>query len=551
MKIMNKIRCFLRIFFTGEAGLALPLALVLLVTGALLVMPVLNLVTESLRTGLLIEQRAMGAYAAEAGILDVYWRFKKATNITDVTSTFPHTLSNTINGMTVTYDKATSSLYEDLPDGTRRYSVRSVAKDSHNVIQGTAVAQFGGGPNFANLLDRGIVSDNNVTIQPGSNIVGDITAGGSISYNDKQVNIDGNQSPNTVLIIPTCDQMKTYYWNNSLPYWNGTITNPLGPLRTGTAKDQTNYGLNITGTANLEGVIYVNGDFYVGPNSTLNLSTTSKPTVFATGTIDVKPGATVNGSGCFIACGNVSFQPNTASQSGVKLLGVDSPTTPITSVNANNLCLVRVQAAESGTLRLLRIYNNKNPGEMKMGIYADNGGTPGILLAGIDFVPNSSPQNNYNTVTDYWSEITLGKNTCPIVKNNWYWLAANSSANGIINSNSTANTSRLYTPVTFGTLFPQYVGSTGYTQATNKSYLFTGYDSNYILLMSVGTSSSVTLQPNGSFNGTVVGNASVGIQPGYNLTWVSPDGVGINFPGVVGGSGNAAGTLSMTSYSSQ
>ena len=53
-------------------------------------------------------------------------------------------------------------------------------------------------------------------------------------------------------------------------------------------------------------------------------------------------------------------------------------------------------------------------------------------------------------------------------------------------------------------------------------------DDDFVLIMSVNGTSKIN--PVGSFNGAVVGDAWVNLQPGNTLTWTSPYGRGLNFP---------------------
>ena len=52
---------------------------------------------------------------------------------------------------------------------------------------------------------------------------------------------------------------------------------------------------------------------------------------------------------------------------------------------------------------------------------------------------------------------------------------------------------------------------------------------NFVLVMSV--EGLIDFQPGGDFSGAIVGNADVNLQPGVTLSWVNPEGKGINFPG--------------------
>jgi hypothetical protein len=68
------------------------------------------------------------------------------------------------------------------------------------------------------------------------------------------------------------------------------------------------------------------------------------------------------------------------------------------------------------------------------------------------------------------------------------------------------------------------VGDVGF----NPNISTTGED--FLLIMSV--EGTVKLNPGSDFYGSVVGNIDVTLQPGINLSWLSPEGKGIKFPGM-------------------
>lgn len=52
---------------------------------------------------------------------------------------------------------------------------------------------------------------------------------------------------------------------------------------------------------------------------------------------------------------------------------------------------------------------------------------------------------------------------------------------------------------------------------------------DFLLIMSI--EGTVKLRPGSNFYGAIVGNVDVTLQPNMSITWVSPEGKGINFPG--------------------
>lgn len=78
----------------GETGLVLPIVLVMLALGSLLIVPSLNYVSTSLKTGEMVEKNVKGLYAADAGIEDALWKL-----LNDDVPALPYQVS--VNGMTV------------------------------------------------------------------------------------------------------------------------------------------------------------------------------------------------------------------------------------------------------------------------------------------------------------------------------------------------------------------------------------------------------------------------------------------------------------------
>ena len=96
--------------------MVLPIVLAMLALGSLLIVPCLNYVSTSLKTGEMVEENVEGLYAAEAGVEDALWRIKN-----DKPASFPYSYQLTgINGMSVdvVIDEPTSIFGEEtLPQG--------------------------------------------------------------------------------------------------------------------------------------------------------------------------------------------------------------------------------------------------------------------------------------------------------------------------------------------------------------------------------------------------------------------------------------------------
>src|SRR4030065_1676787 len=95
----------------NEAGQVLPMALVLLVLGGLLVVPMLSLMTTNLNANRIIEEETSGIYSADAGIQDALWKlgngvdpFENGDSYVLTEDGIPLGTPVTVNGMTVTVD---------------------------------------------------------------------------------------------------------------------------------------------------------------------------------------------------------------------------------------------------------------------------------------------------------------------------------------------------------------------------------------------------------------------------------------------------------------
>ncbi|MFC1909403.1 hypothetical protein ACFLXD_06110 [Chloroflexota bacterium] len=98
----------------GEAGIAIPIAMSMLLLGSLLIVPSLNYVSTNLKIGQMVEENLAGIYTADAGVEDALWRLKN-----DKPTSFPYSYQvSDINGMTVdvVIDEITTIAGEEVGD---------------------------------------------------------------------------------------------------------------------------------------------------------------------------------------------------------------------------------------------------------------------------------------------------------------------------------------------------------------------------------------------------------------------------------------------------
>jgi hypothetical protein len=366
---MKRIATLLRKLFYCEAGLALPMALVLLVTGALLIIPVLNLISTSLKTGLMVEQRTIGSYAAEAGINDAVWKYKNTAG--PFVSGDSYNL--TINGMTVTVNK----YRQETAQGGTLYTLKSTATlngQTEAIIYSQVL--YSASIDLSYIMDNAVTSPGDVTIKPGVVINGDVAYNGGV---DNKGTVNGEFFTDSIS-WPTTASLQAFYWDqvkNLTPLPSGsTIT------MTGTQSSPTivparlangNLDLKGSGYGQLNGTIYVKGDLEID-DCHLNLN---NQTIFVEGEIIFKPGSYLFGSGCIIAINNITFQPNLSAT--IQLIGVDSAVTPSSSAVKDTFLLSKFTAIATGKMSTFKI-RCSGAGNIKVAIYADSGGSPGALL---------------------------------------------------------------------------------------------------------------------------------------------------------------------------
>lgn len=97
MKKLRLVKKWLSQIKRGEAGQVLPAVLAMTALGSMLIVPTLNYVSTSIKTGEMVEEELKGLYAAEAGTEDAIWKMAN-----DPPGSFPYSYQLTdINGMTV------------------------------------------------------------------------------------------------------------------------------------------------------------------------------------------------------------------------------------------------------------------------------------------------------------------------------------------------------------------------------------------------------------------------------------------------------------------
>ena len=314
----------------GERGLALPLALIMLVVGVFLAVPVLALVTTSLNYNRTVEANTLELYSADAGIEQEIWKVADNPGIlpaegqTTAPGYLPGTLID-VNGMSQVETTITNK-------GERIYQINSIVTNTseHQTIVDCYVYIL----NFSNLTDGAITSNGDLTIN-NCYVDGYVYYDGTLINNNTEITT-GDPIQMEQTNWPTAAELADFYYpGDGYDFYPSAIDVKdyyavgLGPLyRNGSLSvDNTADG---NPTLTLNGTIYVTGDltFQQSGNKTYTLDL-NKQTIFVEGNISFPSGSvTLVGSGCIIAIGDIEFMPSmgTGEEDFIMVFSVDGTT---------------------------------------------------------------------------------------------------------------------------------------------------------------------------------------------------------------------------------
>lgn len=301
-----------------EKGQVLATALVLLMLGGFLVLPLLDLMNGTMVYNRTIEDYDYRYYAADAGVQHALWAMQDDPSMlpaatppeeATITLDFPDADEhiNRVHSVTVTITNT----------GDRIYRVTSTATDARGVT--TRIQADVYFFNFSHLAMGAVTSDCDVSVL-NSTVKGDIyycdACGEAKIKNSTYDNLYTKCQTNW----PTAEELEHFYGNdvdknNPFPYstiYASEHPGGIGPLyRNG---NLTIDNREDTPTIRLNGTIYVTGNLALtqagSKKYTLDLN---KQTIFAQGSINIASGITLTGSGAIIAIGDINFQPNIGS----------------------------------------------------------------------------------------------------------------------------------------------------------------------------------------------------------------------------------------------
>jgi len=293
----------------SEKGQVLPLTLIILAVGTLVIASFLGHASSNLIGSRAYEEAIIEQYAADAGVEYAIWHLQKEELEVPEFSLNDKTVNVTIDDQDKPIYNITSTATSD--DGS------STTIEAHVKIFG----------DYSYLLDNAISSPGDVTLQPGTEVHGDVQYNGALDNKGEEIDGEIITDP---LDWPTAEEFSMFFWGDvdDLP--------PLPPGHTidvssGTEADPYSIGplyaegdLTITGSgvARLDGIIYVEENLHFNPTPGITILLNTQ-TVYTGGNIDLQPGCTTSGSGCIIAEGDLNYQPNISGDDFVFLMSIE------------------------------------------------------------------------------------------------------------------------------------------------------------------------------------------------------------------------------------
>lgn len=512
----------------SEAGYALPLALILLLFGGFFVVPCLNLLYTSLNANIMVDERDLELYAADAGVEYGLWHFGPDAGIglpAQGEDPLSLDLPETVNDRTVTVTIANVTAEGDEEESYKIESTALSADGDSTTVESCIFCL-----DFSWFFDSAITSLGGVDLDPNTVVIGGIT---SPSEPTNGTYDEWTEDTGLGDIWPDVDVLSDYYLGqgNLTPYSSSSIdikdTKSIGGIKTDGSLSIDNTGS--PDTLQLTETIYVTGNLAFeqpGKSHAYTIDLNGQ-TIFAydgnsedenKATITFASGCTIIGSGCIIAEGDITFSPNIGT--GDKLVGVTDSTVD-SSALANTFVLSQFTAESDGTVTTFNV-ECSGSGNVKVAIYQDDGGEPGVLLNAVE--ESQAVEEGWNTITFPDTNVTEDSN---------YWLAANSNAGIIAIYNEEPSNSRNKTASYSDFEFPNPAG-TGFTSEITEQYAFACYSAGappgFVFIMSIEGMSYIS-PTKGSLYGSIAGSASVELKGKATLELIDQPDDGLNFPG--------------------
>ncbi len=318
---VKELRQALRAMVRNERGQVLPTVFILLVLGALLIVPTLQYGSTSLKGNQVTEKKEMELYAADSGVTDaVFWLQEDGEAGPE--ERWDWEGGNLVRDPYILNERTVDVEIEEL--GGNTYKVTSEAASAEGgstTIESVVVLKY---YDFGFLIDNAITSNDEVHIAAGGIVNGDIQLPDPDDLDNKgEHNGDVNNEP---LEWPPAEAFMEWFWDRLMdqggtlydsdqydvhgnpPEEDPEIIGPMyteGPLR---IKGRGWVQLGQPLGEGAEGMLYIKGDLDFDPTPTIHLNLNGQ-TIFAEGEITIGPDVNIYGSGCIVAVGDIDFQP--------------------------------------------------------------------------------------------------------------------------------------------------------------------------------------------------------------------------------------------------
>jgi hypothetical protein len=301
----------LRSIYHKEQGQLLILsAFIILVFASLSIIPILSFMGTGIVTAKNTGFHTQEIYAAEAGVYDSIWKLILIVPGVPKSQWDPplqYSINGGVNGKSVdiTLTKVNSATY-------RIHSVATDPNTSHqSTIDSDICIDNAGGVDLSAFSKYALTSNGTITGKGSDIIYGDVWIPSSANYSAPPPS--GQLITAPIVGWPTASELETYFSclvDTSNAYSNGIINvsnpNQSGPLY---AQGASNGDYTITGTGNLTGTIYVDGNLDFNNKAHISLAGN---TIFVTGHVSSSPQAYLAGPGAVIALGDIVFSPQVA-----------------------------------------------------------------------------------------------------------------------------------------------------------------------------------------------------------------------------------------------
>jgi len=334
MKNNYFIKTFKR-FIKGEQGQVLPLVLILLVLGSTLLAGTLVYASTSLKTSEVTVAHAKELNAADAGVRYALWKLTNEWEIGDgdelskmsTGDSLPDPYTIIENGKDVTVE-----IY-CVRKVVNRYSyIFKITSTATGSDSNTAITIYT--TKISGLWENAISSGTCIELFPGSIVEGP-TMPDLACIEDYGCGSSECEVYDTTAWPFAAGDFRTIYSNQAGPAQNVSEWNmnpadtTIGPLyakpaggvfsidnRSGVEDLLSTLGVGYTPPGGTSGTLYVEGDLYIGRNSTNNfIFNLNRNTIYVTGEIKIDPSCKIEGSGIIIAEGHIKYWPTTSTAS--------------------------------------------------------------------------------------------------------------------------------------------------------------------------------------------------------------------------------------------